>query len=284
MRYEFLERKVMRAEEYQQAVDIVTQTLKSVAGKHASLLVYGSFLDDRLMPGVSDIDMVLFFWDKFVLPPDLMRNLSHEFRDRFSRLRFDTGWFFDASVVDVGNAQDGRFIPHNDNFSKIFDAKSGDGRLLCGKEFVSAMNPVTLVDPVEARIAYNLQTLRLYLLFGRCNAKWVSGVNPYRELKVFQQVRSLGRKVMQLVDPGNVALAKDKKASFVAMKRAFPAIDFSGLDAIEVLFQDKNGLVDTLMSGETFGLLLSSLTCYEKMVQRIVETMPMWSLRSRGAA
>lgn len=279
MRYEFLERKVVSGTDYQKAVETVRSVMEDTAGEKVSFLVYGSFLDDRLMPGVSDIDMVLFFWDRFVLDTNLLRTIGKELRNRFSCLRFDVGWFFDGSVIDLGTAEDGRFIPHNDNFSKIFEARDGDARLVYGKQFVQFMNPVTLVDPVEARIAYNLQSLRLYLLFGRCNYKWINGTNPFRELKVFQQIRSLGRKVMQLVDHGNISLAKDKNKSYQAMKHFFPAVDFAPLDDVETIFQNRDKVVDVLMNGQTLDLLFGSLECYEQMVQQIVKTLPMRSKR-----
>lgn len=282
MKYEFLERKTMLAEEYQRAVDVVADAVNQIGQNHVSFLVYGSFLDNRLMPGLSDIDMVLFFWHEFVIDPKLMKTLRSAFQNQFAFLRFDIGWFFDASAIDLGNAKDGRFIPQNDNFSKVFDFTSGDSKLISGKKFAHLLNPVKLIDPVEARIAYNLQTLRIYLLFGNCNNHWIGGVNPFRELKIFQLVRSLGRKVMQLIEPDNFELIKDKKAAFDELKRQMPKIDFSALDEIESLFRERNNVVDEIIGLKTSDLLFDSLECYERVVQRIVANFPPRSLREKG--
>lgn len=282
MRYEFLGRKVMKKGEYEDAVAIIKDAIENETNKDVSFLVYGSFLDSRLMPGISDIDCVLFFWHDFVLPTDSIIRLSEALREGFSHVRFDLGWFLDASIIDAGNARDGRFIPYNDNFSKIFDPVDGDSKLICGKFFVKEMSPVTLVDPVEARIAFNLQALRTYLIFGRCNQKFINGVNPYRELKIFSQVRSLGRKVMQLIEPDNMEVLKDKKKAFCALKKNCPNIDCGALDEIEKMFQDRNEVIDIIMSTETRDILAGALTCYEQVVRHIVQNFPSRSVKERS--
>lgn len=279
MKYEFLNRKAMTREHYQKVVDAITDVLSTEIEDKISFLVYGSMLDDRLIPGLSDIDSVLFFWDEYVLDPKLIERLGNAMRDAFSFLHPDAVSFLDIAVIDAGHAADGRFIPYNDNFAKVFDTVNGDARLIHGKHFIDVLNPVELVDPVEARLAYNLQTLRIHLLFGRCNFKSVNGINPARELHVFQQVRSVARKVMMLLAP-DMKLVKSKRDSLRACKEYLLNASFDTFFEIEDLFENRDRVIDLLFSGsDSTPLLLRALECYEKILRSIVKRFPPKSLR-----
>ncbi len=283
MRYEFLERKVMRGDIYRRVVDTIVQVLQKVADKRVSFMVYGSMLDDRLMPGLSDIDMLFFFWDKFVIDRALMKEIGCAMREQMSQIRFDLGWFLDVSVIDYGNARDGRFIPINDNFSKIFDMKGGDSELRFGKGFSDLLTPMVLVDPIEARLGFNLQALRSHLMFGYCNARYADGVNPGRELKILQQVRSVARKTMQIVQPANIQLAKDKKESLKALQAFFPSVDHGPIVRIEKLFCNRNRLINILVGAtETHEILLDALRWYESVLREIVQHLPAHSIKKEA--
>jgi hypothetical protein len=279
MRYEFLNRKAISRDVYQEVLKIITDCLFKATDSKASLLLYGSLCDDRLKPGISDIDLILFFWDEFVLDPAMMCRVSDSLMEQLHKIRFDTGWYLDVSILDLGNAKDGRFIPYNDNFSKVFFPHTGDSELIFGKPFVGVLNPVSLLDPVESRIAYNLQSLRAYVLFGRCNERWNQGGSAGRELKVFQQVRSLSRKVVDLVNPDQMQILKDKNKCVIELQKAFPNIDISILAAIETMFRDKDLVIDTILGCKAFPLLVKALTCYETILKEAVQRLPMRSMR-----
>lgn len=281
MKYEFLNRKVMMREHYQNTIDAIAGVLQREAGDRVSFLIYGSTLDDRLIPGLSDIDAVLFFWNDYVLDSALLARLGEKMRNAFSFLHPDSSSLLDVAIIDAGHARDGRFIPYNDNFAKVFDPENGDSKVVHGKNFIDILRPVELIDPIEARLAFNLQTLRIYLLFGRCNFKAVNGVNPIRELHVLQQVRSIARKVVMLVSP-DMKLAKSKCDCLRALKEYLPDVSLEPLFEIENLFENREAVIDILFNGDAMPFLVRSLECYENILRYIVEKFPAKSFRQGG--
>lgn len=276
-----LRRKALTRDTYERTVETVSIALKT-KGKATSLLVYGSFLDDRLQPGVSDIDLVIYFWYDVVLPRDTLAELASELRERLLEVSFDAPLLLDASVIDDGLGRDGRFIPQNDNFAKVFDDDLGDSRLIHGKPFTSRIRPVSLVDPVEARLAYNLQAMRLHLLLGECQTNVLQRSGGQKTLHLLQHARSLPRKIVALLDPEAFAKIKDKKASLKRAEQLLPETDFTAFRKAEKLFQNATDVIDAVAAGNCTALLFDMLGGYESALKNIVESHPMRSKR-KGA-
>lgn len=283
MRNEFLERKAMTAAQYRSVISTLVKVLEKTVKDKVSFLLYGSFLDDRLQPGLSDIDGVFFFWDHFVTDKKTLLTLAEQLREEFQFLRFDFAGFMDLSTIDAGNASDGRFIPYNDNFSKIFDANTGDSQIVFGKEFVSALSLVKLIDPVEAHLAYNLQSLRNHICFGRCTYRWPNGVNPYKELRTMRQIQAVSRKVMMLIESDNIALAKSKREALKRLETLAQWIDFEPFWVVDRLMQDISKVIDLILAAtQSPILLINALDCYERTLQWVVQTRPARSFKPQA--
>lgn len=263
----FLKRTHLDKKDYIETVENIISSLDNNAKEKSSLLIYGSFIKNTFNPGISDLDGILYFEDKFVLNKAMLKKINLELSEfKKSRSFYPE---LDLTILDAGNSKDGRFLSYNENIMMVFKSNK-NSKLTYGKNFVNKMSPVYLTDPTETRLSMNLEALRKYLVFKRNSSNLDFELNS--QFNCFQYIRRLGVKVATLLEEKDL----EKKEGIEYLISTFPSINFSALKEIETNFNNINSLRNFLIDNKenAVKLIEEGTECYELVLKKITEEHP----------
>ena len=269
----FFRRQAITAERYGQAVGALVSALdKGVqkTGVGASLLVYGSYCKNRAIPGISDIDAIVLVHSPFHIPQEFSRTVNKEFATFYVSHKFVPD--LDITVIDSGHMGDGRFMSYSETLSAVFSSPE-QSTIVYGEDFRDSLQLVRLFDSCEARLAFNLEKLRKYLLLFQNTSS--PDAEMHTRLNSFQYIRRIGVKTATLLDKEDL----EKEASVLYLEQHFPDIDFSPLKKVNSSFKSTGSVMELVAHREkSTALLYSSLAMYESLLKSIVEQYPMRSV------
>ena len=259
------------------AIEELINIIKKVGLENeVSLFVYGSYFDEW-RKGLSDLDAIIYFWNKPPLDLSLEKNIASfqsEIRrlyENFDFIRRTDHFFSDLFVLDSLHAADGRFFTYDKEKTESFQ-KQNDCKLVFGDPFLHHARPVYLRHEQESELATGLHRLRNYLFFEIPRPPDTVSLGLASHLLKF--FRILPRRV-SIMNGDNIIKGPEALKKYPYLKN----IDYSSFMEMWEKTSDIDKVEDFLKEWHAPGntIFLDCLRCFEETLLALIKNVPMLS-------
>ena len=254
--------EIPHKEDYEKFLYEFSDGLKSIKG--ISFFIYGSYLRDDFVPGVSDLNGFIVLNDSFVANKNSIITLA---KNRVNALEHSNNRIKTKfNILDKGIASDGRFLVYSadyvDFLKKNAVKKYGEYNLedMVGSNYESAE---------QVSIFNNLNDIRKGFFYNQ--------VNSYSNKKDFYEaaIKKLSQLPKQLIKLSQDKLIEKKDESLETFLKEFPKYKNNPIiKTVQSLMIDPVNYESFLESEGCFSFSLDCLSEMERMLQVYVEKFP----------
>ena len=228
--------------------------------------LYGSYIEDRLAVGRSDIDGGIILNEDFVTDKERVLSLSKILSDSIPKNKVD----FHINLLDLGSSKDGRFLSYPKDYTDYFKEKCHI-KILSGPNFIPNMNGLNYKAGVLESTAYNFRKLRNNLLLAINDIE----NNPKTFIKnsreSFKKLSSLPKKLLWLLGEEIIPVREKAYARIKDMlETEFPILERSN----DLLGKSEKFYKLTENTPQALTFYKENLTCFEKILKTYANRLP----------
>jgi hypothetical protein len=254
--------EIPHKEDYEKFLYEFSNELKSI--KEISFFIYGSYLRDDFVPGVSDLNGFLVLNDPFITNKDTITSLASILDNslKVSNTRIRTKF----NIFDKGIAADGRFLVHSKDY---VDFLKKNAVRKYGEYDLEDMDGSDYKSPERVSISSNLNNIRKGFFYREFN-HYLNKRDFYEEV-----IMKLSQFPRQLINISGEKLIEEKEDSLKAFLKNFSEYkDSSLVNRVNELMKDPFKYEFFLEREEGFPFSLKCLTEMETMIKVYVEKFP----------
>jgi hypothetical protein len=246
-------------EQYDKAIDTFVAGMQELGEDLKGILLYGSVVGDRLVPGRSDLlDAYVFFSQRTLESPTGYRRVVKKLVEQCATMS-QAGLPYKHPPHYHGD-EETMYLPREFLPEMLSDDWS---RVLCGENLRS-----TFPEESEGMLTAVIEEVRQYGYLHLTNYLAKDDLDLEDRVKAVRSLDVWVRKFVLIWAAASVGTPTPAPMALEKLRRLFPDIDFTVADAIAELKKRKN---DPPESDELKTLLLKSMTMCEKLYEHIVE-------------
>ena len=227
--------------------------------------LYGSYTDDRLVSGRSDLDGSLILDAEFITPKHMVMDIAGILARCLSRNRIPIQF----NLMDRATNRDGRFLSYTTDFTEWFKTSP---IIMFGSDYLKEMHGLDFKSGALTTIAFNLRGVRNRLLESLDDLAEKPERFKENFVKSLDKVSGLPKKLVYL-QTGEVIAGKTE--SMREFKRIFTQFDSRILEKAISLLHNPRALFNYAEDTENaLHLWQDALTAMETMVKMYAQKFP----------